>query len=220
MHAIGDTYLNQCRRIMEEISQNVVRKEYSVGGVQMHRGYYCPNPIMDIITTNVNRGRLLKKLTVRSKPSYEYGFNSDNQLLTIRRPQDTEFIIREREGVELGILFDEKHPEYPDVKGISECIYNQGKIQTYIYQVYHYYSPQFDIYRRIEYTYSEEGLSEAEWYEHGARGYTSHNKYFFKHDEEGYLTHMRGEEYGEFFGKVSEPRIGDKFFEVAIKRKI
>ena len=71
MRAIGDQYNSHCLRILEEMSREVLRKEYSVGGEVMHRGYYCPNPIGDIIIDNAKRGRLLKRLTERSKPSYE-----------------------------------------------------------------------------------------------------------------------------------------------------
>ncbi|MBQ9673696.1 MAG: hypothetical protein IJV39_03625 [Ruminococcus sp.] len=48
----------------------------------MQLGYYCPSPVFDLIVGNVHRGKILKRMTKRSRPVMKYGFNSDNQIVT------------------------------------------------------------------------------------------------------------------------------------------
>ena len=46
-------------------------------GSSLHRGYFCPNPIADIICGNVNRGVLLKNVaSAKSKITHKYKFNN------------------------------------------------------------------------------------------------------------------------------------------------
>lgn len=218
MRIIGDQYNDQCQRILAEASRKVVRKEYSVGGEIMHRGYYCPNPIADIVIRNAKRGRLLKRMTARSNPYYEYGFDCEGKLLIIRRPDDTEFIIRDHNNVELGIIFHENQIKYPEVTGISECTYNQGKIQTYIYYRYCVWDPAQRTYERINYKYSEEGLSIADWFEYMDSQFMRHWKYYFVHDEEGILTHYKVETYkGEIINNIKSC---NRMYDIPVRRKI
>ena len=71
-----------CKRY-EEIDANFSgtpsRYEYccgSRGGI--HRGYYCPSLIEDIVVGGVNRGR--RVIHPRSNYQFRYGFDSDNRL--------------------------------------------------------------------------------------------------------------------------------------------
>ena len=56
-----DNYQN----VFDQIDKTVVRREQSSGGECMHRGYYCPSIIEDIVIGNIKRGRLIKKLSKR-----------------------------------------------------------------------------------------------------------------------------------------------------------
>lgn len=84
-------------------SCDTVRKEYASGSM-LHRGYYCPSPTQDIIVGNVKRGKLLKRLTCVSKPSYEYGFDTDGKLLYCKwlnngKPTYIEYLVYEDHSI-------------------------------------------------------------------------------------------------------------------------
>lgn len=53
--------------------------QYTIGGETLHRGYYCPSLIKDIVIGNCNRGRLVRNTKKAKKITYEYGI-CDNQL--------------------------------------------------------------------------------------------------------------------------------------------
>ena len=72
------------RSTFEQISKTVVRREQATGGETMHRGFYCPSIVEDIIIGNVNRGRIIKRL-VKQPITYTYGFDNSNRLVTVIR---------------------------------------------------------------------------------------------------------------------------------------
>lgn len=55
--------------LYDSYSKQVVRYEVGVGGELMHRGYYCPSLVEDIIVGNAKRGRIAKRITSRTKNS-------------------------------------------------------------------------------------------------------------------------------------------------------
>ena len=81
-------YEKECNRIKEEIllfkktyitlfeaySKKVTRNEIGLGGELMHRGYYCPSIIADIIAGNVRRGQIVKTHMGQKKGKYIFGF--------------------------------------------------------------------------------------------------------------------------------------------------
>ena len=58
-----------------------VRTEMAVGS-NIHRGVYCPSPILDIVVGNVSRGRILKRATSLSKVSHQFEFDNKGSLLS------------------------------------------------------------------------------------------------------------------------------------------
>jgi len=48
-------YQPGCKHLFENQAASVVREEYSLGGYALHRGYYCPSLIDDIIIGGCNR---------------------------------------------------------------------------------------------------------------------------------------------------------------------
>lgn len=41
--------------------KGIIRFEYAKGGESIHRGYYCPSLVYDLVVGNVKRGRLYKR---------------------------------------------------------------------------------------------------------------------------------------------------------------
>ena len=68
--------LSQCDNdfslLYQKQLEKVMYKEYALNGETIHRGYYCPSPIRDIVISNCNRGRLLKGSIKSSKVVREY----------------------------------------------------------------------------------------------------------------------------------------------------
>ena len=133
-----DDYLCECKQISKIISENKFRYEelmnetlekietqkYSFGGLYIHRGYFCPSRIVDIIS-NVSRG----KYSTCKKRDYTYSFDKNGLLIMVKQGKITEFIQME-ELFELGIAFCGKK----DIQSVSKCeYYEDGRIKEYSY---------------------------------------------------------------------------------------
>ncbi len=77
-----DKYKNNYESAFDIVMKTVVREELSAGS-DMTLGYYCPSPVVDLLIGNVHRGKILKRITKRSRPDHKYGFNSDNQMVSV-----------------------------------------------------------------------------------------------------------------------------------------
>ena len=77
-------YLPKCKELFENFSTQVVTKQYCYAG-DIHRGYYNPSLIEDIIVGNTKRGRLTKKINPHCTQGYVYGFNKQSELITITK---------------------------------------------------------------------------------------------------------------------------------------
>ncbi len=61
---------------------------YSRGGLCLPRGYYCPSLLMELLITNVSRGRILEKKT-KKNPDYTYYFDDGELKLVEKEANDT-----------------------------------------------------------------------------------------------------------------------------------
>ncbi|XEC94050.1 hypothetical protein AB6A23_22320 [Paenibacillus tarimensis] len=59
--SVKHEYADQLPQLRVAAEKNIVRLAYSKGGEVIHRGFYCPSPVMDIIIGGMKRGRLFKK---------------------------------------------------------------------------------------------------------------------------------------------------------------
>lgn len=110
--------------------KRVVRYEYGRGGETLHRGYYCPSLISDIVIGNQKRGKLLKRKT--KKPAdYIFGFDEKDQLIMVKHYFSCDICSLEmiyREGSEeIGVtVFSED-----DGFALSRCVYDRDRILEY-----------------------------------------------------------------------------------------
>lgn len=65
-------------------------------GANIHRGYYCPSPVFDLLVGNTHRGRLLHRPNCRTRPSHTYHFGAQGELLYVESPGTVEYLVRER----------------------------------------------------------------------------------------------------------------------------
>ena len=216
LEGIVAEYRGQCQSLKGQLEKDVVREECSTGGMTIHRGYYCPSPVHDIIVGGANRGKLFKRMTVKSKPTHRYGFNAAGELViayTIGEAGTVPEIIIRQGQTEIGLLLGSG--EF-DITTVSECTYrSDGKIASYTYAVCLPFDEKLAVhdYHKEIYTYSEDGLLEA--VDHHCS--YSHYKYHFRHDYEGYLS---GYTFAVYDSNGAITHNDDRVREIKIKRKV
>jgi len=195
---VAAEYADQLQTWKDTLRQEVEYEEHSTKGEVLHRGFYCPSPIQDIVIGNSNRGRLLQRMTKRSKPTFKYGFNSKGEIILVDHinyegiSPSVEVILREGEK-ELGITF-QIWKGMQQIIRVSECIYRDNRIVAYTDGHGDSFDPKRYVsnIRREEYTYANEGLDVVHMYEFNNYKATApllnHREYRFKHHDEGYLS--------------------------------
>ena len=108
------------------------RVEYDINSRYMPRGFYCPSIALDKIITNARRGKLLKHLTQRSKPTHRFVFDESEKLIMAETkapfPEITEYLIYEYNKI-LGFSVDANNR----ITAISEENYEQGFLMNYYF---------------------------------------------------------------------------------------
>ena len=96
-----------------------MRIEYSVGESALHRAYYCPSLILDIIHGNTKRGRATKKKPIGT--DYVYGFDCENRLITVDRGNQRETILYDG-CYELGLMKQRELIKYQNVFMMNQAV--------------------------------------------------------------------------------------------------
>lgn len=204
---------------------DIVRTEFSSGGELIHRGYYCPSPIRDIVVRNISRGKLLKQLTKRSRPSYRYCYNASDELIMVdilhnNTPKSSELIARQKQ-TEISFACAEDF----GIQFVSSCAFENDKIISYVFAtVLSDDTASGNISSHLvreDYTYTTEGLQTVDMYEFLDSTNSPlffHNRYGFQHDAEGYLS---GYTYAELAQGIQTKSVWDgHVFKIKTKRKI
>lgn len=203
LHLTAQGYLTNIRQTLSELERLTVKKTYSSGDYLVPRGYYCPSPIFDIVVGNCKRGKLLKRLTSGSKPTFAYCFDKYGQLIIVNDLSlNTTELLFYKENTVTGI---ELSSDLQGFISISECKYDdKGNILKY-----NRLNNQTDEFKTEIYTYCPDGLYQAEEYLFFSNS-VDYAKYTFQHDKDGYLK-----EY-----VVQPAMFEDTLYKVTIKRKI
>lgn len=210
---IAKKYLYYCQKIYSDLSSGIERREYSSGGELLPRGFYCPSPIYDIVTGNCDRGKLLKRVTARSKPTYEYCFDKDNKLIIVNHLYENRSEVLEYiDNVVIGITFS--RGENTKVTSVIECKYdNYGCIVSYIKANSSFNDCCIDQLEKEIYSYNQAGLYEAEnfdYLDNEQCGILNYYRYSFQHDDDGYLN-----EY-----KVETSSFENDIYKISVKRRV
>lgn len=202
-------YNKDCSKLFDELYSKIAYKEYGIKGETLIRGYYCPSMIMDIVTGNISRGKAVKHTS--RKPSYEYGFNSDGKLLTVKYlysySLSYEFLIYDGRSV-IGVTFSNNI-----ITSINKCTYDEfNRIKTFLYG-YDLCKNKFREYYEGIYSYDENDLKNVDYRK---LFYDKHTPkldreiYSFYHNSDGLL-----EEYSVYPSMFSDDK-----FKIKIKRRI
>lgn len=165
--SIKQNYADQLSELRTAAEEKIVRFEYSKGGETIHRGYYCPSPVLDLIIGGMKRGRLFKK----KKPefgnySYEYGFDMEGRLLRVKgvnefTTPDSRF--NEEYLIYIGdVVYGLEFDNLGELGVMSKTIYDNGKLMKYERSLCGV--EKFADLHYEEYTYDNNRLSEVDFF--------------------------------------------------------
>lgn len=142
------------QNIYHQCLESVEYEKYGVGGALLHRGFFCPSLIYDIVNGNVRRGHISGRMPILNTCDYRFGFNRDGLPIMAHHAGTCE-TIHYGEQETLGV-------EYMDgygLVGLSECKYDlEGKISTYsLYRFDAVRKKIFEV-QTERYTYCDENL--------------------------------------------------------------
>lgn len=186
------TYKNTFDSEYDKAMSTVVREELSSGS-DMTLGYYCPSPVEDLIIGNVHRGKILKRITKRSKPDTRYGFREDGKMAVfVDLPPEgyTDYDVR---GF---VLYDKstvtyicfrKSEEGTEPEWMAQTEHDvQGRIVCYTFGSFIKFQCA-EIEQEI-YTYSNEGMNKVLMWNYLSESCISQMYHRLHHDTDGYLT--------------------------------
>ena len=203
-------------KLLRDFESRIAYEQYGSGGETMHRGYYCPSMIEDIVVGNAKRGRLLTHKSTRTPTSPVFGFNHQNQLILVKCEHTVEFIFH-LEQSEIGITVDENSG---GLSCVSECQYRDGKLFSYMFALCQSFDNKIAEISKEQYEYFPDKFC-AHW-SRACPLWTpwiyEHTKYIFSVDD-GYLANYRLQEY-DTNGKRKRSPWDDRVFEVRLKRKV
>ena len=214
-------YLENPEDRFNSIHSNAASFSYGKGGMLMHRGFYCPSPIIDIIVGNINRGKLYKRLTSKTLPDFEYGFDSAGQLSTVHLYNcHKEFIFRNG-NTEVGLRYHLDDIRPPMVDTISLCNYSGDRLVSYSLSSYSH-SRQSVINGSLEeYVYADGVLDSVYVLDYFRTQMNTwgfgYCRYCFQHDDDGYLSSYTYQRLDEKGNAISLP---PQTYKVFLKRKI
>lgn len=134
---------NQRQELYERALSHVTRVEYGSGGYGVFRGYYCPSIHGPFTVGGSNRGKVLKRITQKSKISYEFCYEED-ELIMVKHYEDPtldfaqeEFIcaefIERRGDIEIGVTFPYnrgENDEWNEIEIVHICQYDREQLRN------------------------------------------------------------------------------------------
>ncbi|MBQ7344494.1 MAG: hypothetical protein IJW45_00340 [Oscillospiraceae bacterium] len=200
----------------DAVKEKIIRTEYGSGGELLHRGFYCPSIVADIICGNIKRGRISHSVRSKNCVSFIYGFDDHNRLITVERPFSKEFIVYE-DAVEIGIGFSKEGR----LETLSQCEYSaNGQITSYKFFLLSPGEKRVIEFREERYTYHMDKVIVDQYCYSGLimTGHRLQHQKFIFTVTEGHLTSYTVEEYhnGEKIPRILDGHV----FKVYVKRKI
>lgn len=163
---IGLSLMGQIDQLRKTCETDTVRLEYASGCKYLHRGFYAPSPVIHLIVGGVKRGKLLKRVTAKANPAFEYGFNAAGQLLWCNQlcnheVVSTEYLIYEENAVYAVTVDSSGH-----LQTVTEEIRENGRLITYSKGLYSTFNGEATCYDFSceEYTYDKEDIQYCHWH--------------------------------------------------------
>lgn len=189
-------YIDKLEDFRNEVAKNEAYKQYSKGGETIHRGYYYPGLVLDLIAKGASRGRLYKRMPKNAKYSYEYTFDKNGRMIkSLQRGEGNcspieEYFLYEKNTV-ISFIF-----EY-GLQYITKCDYENDNLIMYTYVRFRFGRTSNNIaeYRCEKYSYENGLFKVSNRYTilvDERFSYIRHCREIFERDEEGYIDHYIG----------------------------
>lgn len=185
LYDLKNQYQDQFQILEQQAEKHYVLMEYGKGGAVLHRGFYCPSPVFDLIVGNTNRGVLTKH---RPK-KFDFIFYKDelDRLIVVDWYSEfgfseREFLIYNGESVIAPTYSVRGIPGEDALSRIVVCKYSStGKITNY-----QLLDIGMDALREESYIYHPvSGLLNRSTLTQSFRGMVNSEAYQFYHDENG-----------------------------------
>lgn len=134
---IGKEYAQSYDELNKIKNNKTTNIKYSIQSYCIHRGFYCPSPIEEIVVGGIKRGKLTDKIRKSTKNYYKYYFDKDNHMLAAEEytsddfdfsPYAMEFLIRINNDIEYGFTF---HNKWKEITFVSKSQFENGLIKSY-----------------------------------------------------------------------------------------
>ena len=129
----------------DEFKKQVTYYEYGIAGTNLHRGWYSPSLIEDIVIGNASRGRLVRNPRKSTKPSFRFGFDQNEKIIVVDgyvyrydecRHTDSEYIVYEEDTIK-GFTFLTENEQFAttgkELVRYSEEKYHNGLLVLFSY---------------------------------------------------------------------------------------
>ena len=175
--------------LIEHSSVGYGREEYCIGAT-LHRGYYYPSPVYDLLVGNEKRGSLRTKPTRSKNISHRYFFDKSDKLVRIdrfyqERVSGTEYLCYDGNRI-LGFTIDRSG----FLAAVSEEVYEGNRLDSFSLMNCYFINEQYVCfeYREEHYYYNTVGLRRFRYiYLSPDSGYFVNNMYQLE-QEDGFLT--------------------------------
>lgn len=197
---LRNLYMDKLDDFRNEVAKNEAYKQYSKGGETIHRGYYYPGLVLDLIAKGASRGHLYKRMPQNAKYSYEYTFDENGRMIKVIKrqgdkiPPTEEYFVYEKDTI-ISFIFGD------GLEGISKCDFKDDNLIMYTFVRFRFWEKSNSIaeYSCEKYSY-ENGLFKVSnrytiRYASLANervSYFEHCREIFERDEEGYIDHYIG----------------------------
>lgn len=186
-------YENTYEMCFYEQQKHVVRWEYARGGEVLERGFYHPCPVIDLVTAGAKRGRLIQYFRKNNPPTYTFGFDQNDRLITVvKRPKDSKVITR----TVINYLGNRTLALYFSGEGSNawmgyaeECVYHDECLSEYTAALFMRNADSIYRIHKKEYSYLNGKLHEMSDLSFMPNAnLISRRVYCFSHDADGYLN--------------------------------
>lgn len=141
LQELYDKYAQSYDALLEESERIICSTEYGYGGEVLHRGYYCPSPVIDIVIGRGNRGRHSKRKNEKKESDYIFYKDKDGRLVMVdtyaefgeseKVLHNREFILYEQ-GRTVAPQFRFKEGSKPiNIVSLTLCDYEEGRLTRY-----------------------------------------------------------------------------------------
>ena len=108
------------------------KEEFGSNSKYLHRGVYCPSPVLDILISNSKRGKILVRPSNRSHITNRYVYDTSGRLLFLDDYIDDKMVSSEYLIYVENFIYGVTIGMNGKVLSVSEEVYNNGILEDYI----------------------------------------------------------------------------------------